>query len=369
MANVLDYLIWRGDLDFSQSEFNEIDNLILSRFSYFPFDNILKPNEIITIKEAWERFEKLDLKNEKILQKEDIDLFPALARSNRFSRIQITNYINKIDLEEEKQFSAITILLPDDTIYISFRGTDNTLIGWKEDFNMSFQEKVPSQLEAVRYVEEIGNKYSNLLRIGGHSKGGNIAVYAASFCSNEIQDRIINVYNNDGPGFHKSIIKSSDYQRIISRVHTFVPQTSIIGRLLYHEEKYTVVKSAQSGAMQHDVYSWQLQGKEFIHLDEVDNGSLFIDKTIKKWLEEVSPEQRGEFINNVFEILQATDADTVEQIKEKWMKNAKIVIATYKSMDEESKKIMIQTIEELFVIVKNNVKEKFRLPEKKQKGV
>ncbi|MBO5479297.1 MAG: DUF2974 domain-containing protein [Clostridia bacterium] len=118
--------------------------------------------------------------------------------------------------------------------------------------------------------------------------------------------------------------------------------------------------------MQHDLYTWQLQGKEFIHLDEVDNGSQFIDKTIKKWLKEVSPEQRGEFINNVFEILQATDADTLAQIKEKWMKNAKILISTYKNMDEESKKMMVQTMEELFAIIKNNVMEKFKLPEKKE---
>ncbi|MBO5479296.1 MAG: DUF2974 domain-containing protein [Clostridia bacterium] len=245
MANIFDYLIWRGDLSVNQSEFNEIDNLILARFSYFPFDNILKENETITIEEAGKRFEKLDIEKEKILQKEDIDLFPALAKSKRFSQMKITKYINKVSQEEEKQFSAITILMPDDTTYISFRGTDNTLVGWKEDFNMSFQEKVPSQLDAVEYTKQVANQYSNLLRIGGHSKGGNIAVYAASFCSSDIQDRIINVYNNDGPGFHETVISNPKYQRILPKVHTFVPQTSIIGRLLYHEENYTVVQSTR----------------------------------------------------------------------------------------------------------------------------
>lgn len=366
MANIFDYIIWRGDLSVKEDEFNEIDNLILARFSYFPFEHVLKQNETITIGEAGKRFEKLDIQKERILQKEDITLFPALAKSNRFSQMKITNYINKIDLEEEKQFSAITILMPDDTIYISFRGTDNTLIGWKEDFNMSFRENVPSQFDAVKYLEEVAANYPNLLRIGGHSKGGNLAVFAASFCPINIQDRIINVYNNDGPGFHQEIIANENYQRILPKVHTYVPQTSIIGRLLYHEENYTVVQSTQSGVMQHDLYTWQLEGKEFIHLDEVDNGSRFIDKTIKGWLSGISQKQREEFINNVFEILQATDADTLTQIKEKWMKNAKILISTYKSMDEESKKMMIQTIEELFVIVKNNVMEKFKASEKKK---
>lgn len=245
MANIFDYINWRGDLSLRESEFNEIDNLILARFSYFPFDNILKEDEVITIEEAGKRFKTLDVEKERILQKEDIDLFPKMAESNRFFDMKISNYINKISPEEEKQFSAITIFMPDDTIYISFRGTDNTLIGWKEDFNMSFREKVPSQLDAVEYVNKIASKYTNKLRIGGHSKGGNLAVYAASFCEKEIQERIINVYNNDGPGFHETITIDPNYKRIIPKVHTLIPQTSIIGRLLYHEESYTVVQSTE----------------------------------------------------------------------------------------------------------------------------
>jgi hypothetical protein len=365
MANIFDYLIWRGDLTLAQSEFNEIDNLILARFSYFPFDHIIKQGEIITIEEASNRFKKLDITKEIILQKEDIEFFINLGKCERFAKMKITNYINKVIPEEEKQFSAITILMPDDTIYISFRGTDNTLVGWKEDFNMSFQENVPSQIEAVQYTKSVAQTYNNRLRIGGHSKGGNIAVYAASFSSREIQDRIINVYNNDGPGFQEEIIQSENYQRILNKVHTFVPQTSIIGRLLYHEEKYTVIQSTQSGVMQHDLYTWQLQGKKFVYLDEVDNGSQFIDKTIKDWLSRVSNEQRAEFINSVFEILQATDADTLAQIKEKWVKNAKILISTYKNMDEDSKKMMVKTIEELFVIIKDNVVKKIKPVENK----
>lgn len=159
--------------------------------------------------------------------------------------MKISNYINKIDAQEEKQFSAITIHMPDNTIYISFRGTDNTLIGWKEDFNMSFQSKVPSQLDAIEYINKIASKYKEKLRIGGHSKGGNLAVFGASFCKSNIQNRVINVYNNDGPGLQQDIIDSKEYKKILPKIHTYIPQTSIIGRLLYHEENYTVVQSTQ----------------------------------------------------------------------------------------------------------------------------
>ena len=199
MANILDYIDWRGDLTFNQSSFNDIDNLILSRISYLPFDGIIDEMETITVREAHERFKKLDLKNVKILQEEDLDLFPSVAQSTRFGNLFLKNYINKRDLQEEKQFSAITIILPDGTMYIAYRGTDNTLVGWKEDFNMSFMKSVPAQADAVDYLNNVAAQTSGRLRVGGHSKGGNLAVYAAAFCNQDVQDRIIEVYNNDGP--------------------------------------------------------------------------------------------------------------------------------------------------------------------------
>ena len=157
MANIMDYIKWRGDLSFKQSEFNDVDNLILSRLSYFCLDGILERHEKITIKQAYERTLKMEIPPEKILQKEDIDLFPALAKSKRFGRLYITEFENKVELEQEKQFSAVTIIIPDNTIYVAYRGTDNTLVGWKEDFNMCFSEDVPSQHEAVNYLEKIAH--------------------------------------------------------------------------------------------------------------------------------------------------------------------------------------------------------------------
>ena len=293
MANVCDYVRWRGDLTLEQSEFNEIDNLILARFSYFPFDKIIRENEIATIKELSRRFSNQDVTKLPILWKDDVELFPLMGNSKRFGGMLATKYINKIDAEQEKQFSAITVLMPDGTIYVSYRGTDNTIVGWKEDFNMSFKSHIASQISAKQYLEEIAKEYpSSKIIIGGHSKGGNIAVYAATFASKEVKDRIINVYNNDGPGFCEDVIETAEYQEILPRVHTYIPQSSIIGRLMNHKEKYTIVESVQRGIMQHDLYSWQLLGKEFVTLKKLTNESEFIDKTIKDWLENVEPEKR-----------------------------------------------------------------------------
>ena len=357
MANVCDYVRWRGDLTLEQSEFNEIDNLILARFSYFPFDKIIRENEIATIKELSRRFSNQDVTKLPILWKDDVELFPLMGNSKRFGGMLATQYINKIDAEQEKQFSAITVLMPNDIIYVSYRGTDNTIVGWKEDFNMSFKSHIASQISAKQYLEEIAKEYpSSKIIIGGHSKGGNIAVYAATFASKDVKDRIINVYNNDGPGFCEDVIETPEYQEILSRVHTYIPQSSIIGRLMNHKEKYTIVESVQKGIMQHDLYSWQILGKEFITLPNVTNESEFIDKTIKEWLENVEPAKREQVINVIFEILNSTDAQTTKELRKNLFSNIKVILEKYKNIDPETKEMIAQTANALIKIVKNNLK-------------
>ena len=356
MSNIIDYIEWRGDLSFTSSKFNEIDNLVLSRVSYFPFENLIQDGETITLNEAYQRFRKIDLSKVRILQKEDLDLFPAVANSNRFGDLFIKKFINKRSLEEEKQFSAITIIIPDGTTYVAYRGTDNTLVGWKEDFNMSFMKSVPAQMDAKDYLNEVAKEVTGKLRIGGHSKGGNLAVYASAFCDETVKNRIIEVYNNDGPGFFEEIVETSEYQSILPKVHTYIPQSSIIGRLLNHEEQYTVVKSTQVGIYQHDLYSWQLIGKKFVEMNEVTNESEFIDKSLKKWLKEVDKEQREKFWVALFDILSSTDAETLSQISDNWFVNSKKIFNTYKNLDEDSKEIINKTMKSLFSIVKENIK-------------
>ena len=347
MSNILDYLDWR-DITFKQDKFNEVDNLILSRIAYFPLDNIVPENEKIILKYAYENLENKE-KPEIYLQREDKDLFFKLAKSKRFGRILLSDYINIISQEEEKQFSALTIELPDGTMYISYRGTDNTIVGWKEDLNMSFQDLVPSQIEAVNYLEKIAKKTRKQIRIGGHSKGGNLAVYAAAFCNINTKRRILEVYNNDGPGFQNNVIKSKEYKEITSRIHTYLPQTSIIGRLLTQKGKNTIIKSTQTGIMQHDLYSWQVLGNKFVK-SEFTNASQFIDNTITEWLKEVSVQKREKTIDIIFEILNATGVKTLSEMNTKRFSNAKTILMTYKNIDSESKKIVLETLKVLLKI-------------------
>ena len=353
MSNVCEYVKWRGDLTLKQSKFNEIDALILTRLSYFPFDQLIQPNEEATVEELSKRFEKADKSTMKILWEDDNELFPLMGKSERFGKMSVTQYVNKINAEQEKQFSATTIILPDNTIFVTYRGTDATIVGWKEDFNMCFKSHIASQKDAVEYLNMVSKKYKRLIRIGGHSKGGNLAVYAAMFTNSKVKKRIINIYNNDGPGFDDEIIKTKEYKEILPKVHTYIPQSSIIGRLLNHEEKYTVVQSIQKGIMQHDLYSWQLEGKEFICLEKVTNGSEIFDKTLKEWLINITPEQRGIVIDTAFDILNTTEVEYFSELKKNWFLNIRLMLGRYKNLDDESKKVISEIVQKLVSTVKN----------------
>ena len=362
MPNILDYIKWRGELSFKQDEFNNVDNLILSRFAYLPLDDVFKNLEKvkdrkgrITIRNAYIYLIKSGIKEEKILQKEDIDLFPALANSERFGNLIIDMYVNKISKKEEKQFSAVSIHIPDGTIYVSYRGTDNTLVGWKEDFNMSLDINIPSQKEAVNYLNEVYEKTHKDIRIGGHSKGGNLAMYAAIFCNKKVKNNILEVYNNDGPGLNMEIVNSIEYKQVVNKINSLIPQNSIIGKLMYHEEKFKIVKSSQKGIMQHDLYTWQIEGKEFIYLKEVTNESEAIDAIIKEWTTKFTPEQRSQFINIVYEIINETKSETLYEMSKNRFKTMGTIIKAYHKTNKKNKQIISQTLLELFGITKNNV--------------
>ena len=295
----------------------------------------------------------------RVLQKEDVDLYPVLANSVRFGNLYISDFINKIDVEQEKQFSAITVHLPNDYIYVAFRGTDNTIVGWREDLNMCFSDTVPSQIDAVNYLNSIAKKYDNenlKIFVGGHSKGGNLAIYAAAFCDLKFQEKIVTVYNNDGPGFSENIVDTEEYRRILPKIQTFMPQTSIIGRLLNHKEKIIILESTQTGIMQHDLYSWQVLGDKFVR-DEFTNSSEFIDQTISNWIKEVTPKQREQFVSVLFEVLNSTQAETLSEISGKWFANAKTMIKSYKELDENSKKALNKAVSIYVKVWKENFKE------------
>ena len=366
MANMLDYLVWRGDITIHQAGINDIDCFIMSQISYMNFDGVVGDSPAasfgeaeITIKEASKRLFKLrEQASEGLLLSDNNDtmLLKGLALSRRFCNMKLAAYVNKCDEEEEKQFSAICIFPGDNTVYISFRGTDDTLVGWKEDLNMSFQSPVPSQIEALEYLKTIAKEFDGKIRLGGHPKGGNLAVYAASFCDLEIQKRIRSVYCFDGPGFINKVLNDSNFGKVEARIHAFVPQSSVVGMLLGHSVPYTVVESVQTGLYQHDPYSWKVIRNNFICLESISPESRFMDATLEEWIYSMNSEQRREFVEAVYFIIQQTEAKTLLELSVNGLKNAKLIIKTMRNMEPATKKMLQKTFSGLMKIAGRNLK-------------
>jgi len=365
MSNMFDYFLWRGDLDFDQSPFNPADNVIFCQLSYLPMDGIVPALadgmasgiSIGLVMDILSKNLQSDLTDDKphLMFKDDPALIDALGSSRRFRDCKLFDYVNHIDSDHEKQFSAVSANTGDDSCSVIYRGTDFTFVGWKEDANMSFQEAIPAQLEAVDYLEKIASNFKGPLRIGGHSKGGNLAVYAASFCSKKTQKRITEIYSNDAPGFHEHIIDSEGFTSIKDRIRSFVPQGSVVGMIFEHGYDYTVIKSSQSGLLQHDLYSWQMTHNNMVQVDHITAGSRFVDKTLKDWIGSLDNESREQFLSALYGILSASGAKTIPEFESDWFNAAVRMIKSIGKIDSSTRDLVRKTLAELFNAASKNL--------------
>jgi len=354
MNNIMDYLDWRGDLSFERDPLNEVDSLILSLISYNDFEGIVPAagsKETIGLRDAADTFKK----DKDVSHLEDIPFLneiPGLlhkaADTERFGRLKLTWFVNQVDPEATKQFAAVTIKLTDKLNFISFRGTDDTLAGWKEDLQMSFMEEVQSQKEAVAYTEKAMMSIGGDFVLGGHSKGGNLAIYAASSMNELNKARINEIYNNDGPGFQPDVIQREGYRSIMDRIHTFLPESSIVGMLLEHGTEYDVVKSTGLAITQHNPFIWEVIGNEFILADSLSKESLNINTAIRSWITQLSHDERREFVDAMFQVLSETGATSLAELSNEKFGAADAMIKALKTMDPTSKGHLKDTIDLLF---------------------
>ncbi|MFR4352015.1 MAG: Mbeg1-like protein [Roseburia sp.] len=346
MANMMDYLNWRGDLSFRVSGFNEVDNLILAQLAYVDFAGIVPEpgrGEQITLREASKLFWKIHSKEEILshvpMMRSAPFVLKKMAETKRFRNILLSDYIDDISDEEQSQFSVLCAELTDGSMYVAFSGTDNTIVGWRENFNMGYLDTTPGQLKAVEYLNGVARPEMKKIRVGGHSKGGNLSVYAAVKCEPWIQNKITCVYSNDGPGFDHTMVESRAYQSMLPRIKTILPESSIVGMLLEHEESYEVVKSSQSGIQQHDAMSWEVLGTTFVYVSEVAQKSILLDEAMKTWLRQLSREEREQIVETIFLMLEEAQIKTVDDFyNSKWKKVQELLKAKSK-LSEESQKL------------------------------
>lgn len=361
-GTVMDYLRWRGDLPFTRDAFNEVDDLVLCIISYINFRRFedlrtTDPARAVALPEVAARLTEEDEQ----LGLSELDYIPLMrlaAETERFREVRMFGFTHEYDEVREMQFDAVSYLLPDDTLLVSFMGTDTSLVGWKEDFNMSYLSAVPAQIRAAAYTEEIAAACPDRgLRIGGHSKGGNLAAWAAIHISAPLQDRLLAAYNNDGPGFSHDMVDSAAYRRVADKLHTYIPESSIVGILLEHAEDYAVIDSSNRSIMQHEPMSWNVEGPRFVHLGQRSPMGKVSDDLLRQWIGSMTPQEREQFTDALFDILSMSGKTrTLEDLRAGGLAKMAALLKQYNGADEKDKKIITEIFRRLASDVKGEMK-------------
>ena len=355
MANLLDYLDWRGDLSFSADPFNIVDNLILSELAYVDFGGIVPGQDSrqgVGIEEAdeefWRRHTVEEVEKSRTLYHLAPMLLKKLAKSPRFAGMQLFGYTNTVSETRNEQLSAITFRFGNGLTYVAFRGTDDTITGWKEDFTLSFLRETPGQRNAAEYLSRQITPEDRDLIVGGHSKGGNFAVYASAFCDPSVRRTIRRIYTNDGPGFLEGITRTDEYSEILPHIISIIPEESVFGLLLDSGYPHIVVKSSNKGIWQHDALSWEVLGNRFVEASSTNQNSVFIEKTLERWLSGISLEERRQFVDAFFEMIEASGKETVSSFQEGRLKAFFDLLNSYQNLDSREKSRIRDIIQKLF---------------------
>ena len=336
---VFDYLKWRGDLSFRQDPFNEVDSVILSMICFLDLAEVVPaPNETgsVTLAQAMEHFERSFTGERRlgvILPEDILTMAHAAAEAPRYADAKLFAYENLIDEQKEMQFAALTFRLSNGSLFIAYRGTDDTLVGWKEDFNMTFLSHVPAQERAAAYLNHVAGLHTGEIRTGGHSKGGNLAIWAAVHANAALRGRILRAYSNDGPGFTREMLESERYRSMRDRCVTYVPQSSLVGMLMEHDDNYQIIYSNKAGLMQHDPYSWAVNRNRYVYLDSRSAFGEHSDAALRLWLNSMTVEERQELVHDLFHVLESTGAKTLTDLSQ----NKGAVLTMLKTLAEYDK--------------------------------
>ena len=322
MGNLITYVQQYGAQTFEDKSLTDIDVLVLTEIAYLPFDEIVPKSfditEAISLEQLGKEFETIKEKehenNPFMITSERIELLEVVSKSQRYKEIKVFGFMNDIDDERTKQFAAVCYQWEEENRWIIFRGTDETLIGWKEDFMMTYSDLIPAQTDAIEYLKKQAETFSGTLNVSGHSKGGNLSLYASAMQEEAIQNRIEQIYCWDSPGVHRSILGTEGYQRVVSKAKRYIPQDSIVGLMLESQVPYHIIESQGSGISQHSALMWNIEDDHFVELTELTKNSQLTDQTFKQWTEVVSDEDLKLFFDTFFELFFEMGVETVNDV-------------------------------------------------------
>ena len=348
MKNMLDYIKEFGHVSFEERAFSEIDALVLTELEYLPLEKVVPSDEngenFVTVKEIAEYMQehKQELfdENPMMITEERHEVSQVIADAPRFQSLKFFGVVSVWDKDTTKQFAAVTVEVEPSVRLVVFRGTDETLIGWKEDFLMTYSPLVAAQTDAKEYLAKKASLFDGDLMVSGHSKGGNLAIYAAATQEEDVQLRIVDIFCFDSPGLYRSVLETKGYQNIVPLAMRYIPQDSLVGLMLESEVPYVIVKSNATGAMQHSAMTWEIEDGQFIKMEKLTKNSQLNDQTFKKWTESVSDEELELFWNVFFELLFTVGIETVNDVYGQFMHYVQEFLKAAGDMDEEKRELL-----------------------------
>lgn len=322
MAHYEAYIARYGDRDFNEMPFNEVDGLIFSQLAYVDYAGIVGGADAqfqTLLDDAARQYFALhpaeEIDNEIGIVQKAIYLLQLCADTRRYGNTRLSAYVNNVNIKIDKQFSAVGFHLNDGSLLVAFRGTDTSITGVKESAMLSYMFPVPAQIEALYYFQETASLTEGDVRVCGHSKGGNLAVFAAVSCSNSLKKRIRGVYEYDAPGFPEPMVHRYDYLEMRDRLFSYVPERSVIGCLLEHNADTKIVQSENEGLKQHQAASWVVEDDRFCYVPSRDDASLFIEKYIKMVMDDVGPENMETVFETLFDFFESAGITDYEALR------------------------------------------------------
>lgn len=361
-TNCFDYLKWRGDLTFEVSPLNCIDVLIFSQLGYLNFDGLLTDSfrfqeTLYTLNQKFISSANYDeRKNMGVLINRDIPLlFDIVSKSNRFALVKVCGYVSVLDFENEIQFSATTFCYAQKKYITIFRGTDDSIVGFKEDFKLAYLDVIPSQTLALNYFKQAEKELKGDFIIAGHSKGANQAMFVAVNVDKKTQNKISAVYNLDGPGFSEEFYQRESFKNIQDRLYSFYPYFSVVGMIFNHPVNYQIVKSSENAIMQHDPISWQLVGTSFVTEEDFSKESKFFYVSINEWTKNLSLSDKQKFVTTLFEIIESSGAKFNSDIDENKLESYTKMVVSFAKLDSSTRSQIFKFISNLVDIARANL--------------
>ena len=361
-ADMLDYLQWRGDLSFDESPFCAVDALVLCQLSYIHLDGLVDPSFEAgkTLAAIYKDFTddsnyiaRCDVGA--VINPKTIDLFAEAVKTKRFGEMTLCGYQTILNEERIEQFAAMVFIIDHKNAIVVFRGTDDTFVGWHEDFNLTYLDNIPSQLSGVEYLNKVEKAFGGKILVAGHSKGGNVAVYASVYCNKGMRKKISDIYNFDGPGFGGQFFVKKEYREQESKLHSFYPQFSVVGMTFYHPKEFKIVDSSGQNVFQHDAFSWNIRGSSFVFREEFTDESKFFYVAFNDWMDDMSKEDLKKFTQVFFNIAYASGVKTNRDLEKNKRQASKRILSEITKLDSESKKHVVKIIHMLLTVGRENI--------------